>query len=974
MVTISSTGLVTPVSTPGFTLSSPGGVAVDASGNLYIADSYNARVLEVPVSGSPTQIGGGAFSLPITVAVDSKNGVLYVGDANNNAVYKVAGGVTTQIAIANVSNLFPQALVTDGSGNLYIADGNSNNVYELPFGGTTAQNVTPSGFTLNGPFGLAFDAAGDFFVLDSFNSRIIEVPPGVGAVPYQVPITGLNTASSLTLDPSGNIYVTDVGNNNVTELIYSGNAISLGQVAVGSAGAAVGVNYELNAPETLTAFKVTMQGDPGQEASIGAGTTCQFQSYTNSPPTSGNPISPLNPFVCLANVQGVPAFPGVRNGAVNLLGPSSSLLVSMPFRETGAAAVAWIAPSVASTVVTGFSAPQGLAISAQNGTVYIADANGGKVYIWNGVGGTVSALPTVSTSPVTLDAPEDVAIDGAGDLFIADWGPDPPAAAGKIVVVPANKAIAPYVLATGSVLEHPDVLAFDANGNLYIGDAGPLGLGATSAQTGFCVKIPPAGGPISTLNTSAANLIFPQSITTDPAGDLYISDGGDPSGNQAKVVLIPANGSAASVLDIPGLVYPQSTAMDPAGQLWVLDGDNLNQFTIVPPNGGTPYAIPLIAPTLGNPGKMLFTAGSNNLVLVDLIGILAQVSGVQASLTFPTTAVTIPPTPSPSQTAYIVSTGNVPLKASNSGPGYYETGNISEFQVQSTAICTGITQLDPAQYCTQPAAFAPAYEGVQSLLLASIFNSPQQVQLLLTGTTPNASSVTASPTFTPGSGTFVTSQLVAISATSGATIYYTTDGSTPTTSSTVYHNPFTVTATTTVNAIAVASGLTASPVATATYTFNPYLGDNDYSSPGTDYANYINATYAVTGNDSGGYTVTSCSFYQPSGTVTAGAKMDCGLILAPTPTTKSSSWLCHAAYTNPGPSGAGGWITVALSGSGHFPGVPRTGSLPTATIPFRVSPMGSQPAGAVAMAPLRRLATGLIPIAISRRPMASTPG
>jgi serine/threonine-protein kinase len=74
------------------------------------------------------------------------------------------------------------------------------------------QNVTPNGFTLNSPSGLAFDGAGDFFILDSFNSRIIEVPPGVGAAPYQVPITGLNTATSLALDPSGNLYVTDVGN------------------------------------------------------------------------------------------------------------------------------------------------------------------------------------------------------------------------------------------------------------------------------------------------------------------------------------------------------------------------------------------------------------------------------------------------------------------------------------------------------------------------------------------------------------------------------------------------------------------------------------------------------------------------------------------------------------------------------------------------------------------------------------------
>ena len=913
VVTILSTGVVTPLSTPGFTLNSPGGVAVDASGNLYIADSYNARVLEVPVSGSPTPIGGAAFSLPITVAFDPVNNVLYVGDANNNAVYKVVGGVTTQLAIGNVTNLFPQALVTDSSGNLYIADGNSNNVYELPFGGTTAQNVTPSGFTLSSPFGLGFDAAGDFFVLDSFNSRIIEVPPGVGSTPYQVPITGLNTASSLALDPSGNLYVTDVGNNNVTELIYSGNPINLGQVAVGSTGPAFAVNYELNAPETLTAFKVTMEGDPGQEATIGAGTTCQFQSYTNSPPTSGNPISPLNPFVCLANVQGVPAYPGIRNGAVNLLGPSNSLLVSVPFTETGSAAAAWIAPNVATTAIaTGLAVPQGVVVSGQNGTVYIADAGltagSGKVYSWNG-----SSLTAVATPGITLSGPTDVALDGAGDLFIVDYD------LGKIAVVPANTAIAPYFLATGSVFVHPASLAFDTNGNLYVGDAGTGGAdGGTSSNPGFVVKIPAAGGPISKLNTRAANLIFPANLVADAAGDLYIGDGGDATTNQGQVLLVPANESTASVVNIPGLLVPQGIAIDPAGQLWVLDGYNLNQFTIVPPNGGTPYAVPMVGtPTLVNPSKMVFTAGGGNLLLTDLIGTLAEVSGLQAQLAFPQTAVG---SQSPSQAASILSIGNSPLKPANANGNLYSIGgNTQDFQVASTSTCLSFTQLLPTQSCNFSATFAPVSPGVESESITSIFNSANQVQLLLTGTTPNSSSVTASPTFTPGSGTFVTSQLVTISAASGATIYYTTDGSTPTTSSPVYHNPITVTATTTVNAIAVGSGLTASPVATATYTFNPYLGDNDYSYLGTDYANAINATYAVTGNDSGGYPVTSCSFYQPSGTVTAGAKMDCGLILAPTPTTKSSSWLCHATYTNPGPSGAGGWITLALSGCGTLP-------------------------------------------------------
>jgi hypothetical protein len=79
----------------------------------------------------------------------------------------------------------------------------------------------------------------------------------------------------------------------------------------------------------------------------------------------------------------------------------------------------------------------------------------------------------------------------------------------------------------------------------------------------------------------------------------------------------------------------------------------------------------------------------------------------------------------------------------------------------------------------------------------------------------------ATPTFTPTPGTYTAAQSVTLSdATSGAAIYYTLNGSTPTTASTRYTTAFTVSATTTVNAIAVVAGYTNSPVASATYTIN----------------------------------------------------------------------------------------------------------------------------------------------------------
>src|SRR5712691_11729720 len=107
-------------------------------------------------------------------------------------------------------------------------------------------------------------------------------------------------------------------------------------------------------------------------------------------------------------------------------------------------------------------------------------------------------------------------------------------------------------------------------------------------------------------------------------------------------------------------------------------------------------------------------------------------------------------------------------------------------------------------------------DGVQDLAVANLHTIAISVLLGNAGT---GSTVVATPTFSPAGGTYTGSVTVTISdATIGATIHYTTDGSTPTTSSPVYSGALTFTQTTTLNAMAAASGMTDSAVASATYT------------------------------------------------------------------------------------------------------------------------------------------------------------
>src|SRR6266581_2925877 len=120
-------------------------------------------------------------------------------------------------------------------------------------------------------------------------------------------------------------------------------------------------------------------------------------------------------------------------------------------------------------------------------------------------------------------------------------------------------------------------------------------------------------------------------------------------------------------------------------------------------------------------------------------------------------------------------------------------------------------------------------DGKPDLAVADLHTFNISVLINNSGGSP----VVATPTFSPGGGTYTGSVTVSISdATSGATIYYTTDGSTPTTSSAVYSGALTFTQTTTLKAIAAASGMTNSGVASATYTIQQQQVATPTFSPG----------------------------------------------------------------------------------------------------------------------------------------------
>ena len=155
--------------------SSPVGVAVDASGNVYVADSFNNRVVEVAPDGTQTTIGSG-FSFPQGVAVDA-SGNVYVADTGHNQIEKVAPTGTQTTIGSGFSS--PVGVAVVASGAVYVGDAGNNRVVDVAPDGT--QTTIGSGFIA--PQAVAVDASGNVYVVDTANNRVEEVtPPADGAM------------------------------------------------------------------------------------------------------------------------------------------------------------------------------------------------------------------------------------------------------------------------------------------------------------------------------------------------------------------------------------------------------------------------------------------------------------------------------------------------------------------------------------------------------------------------------------------------------------------------------------------------------------------------------------------------------------------------------------------------------------------------------------------------------------------------
>jgi sugar lactone lactonase YvrE len=242
-------------------LIAPYGVAVDGGGNVYIADENADRVLKETLSAdgyTQSVVANDAdngVSGPIGVAVDG-SGNVYIADASNRVLKEtLSAGSYTQSVIANNANngLYnPEGVAVDGSGNVYIADTQNNRVLKETLStGSYVQSVVAdyadSGLSLTE--GVAVDGSGNVYIVDEGSNRVLKETLTVGGYTQSVvannATNGLGQPYGVAVDGEGNVYIADLGNNRVLkEDLANPPSLTFAATAIGSTSS--------DSPQTIT--------------------------------------------------------------------------------------------------------------------------------------------------------------------------------------------------------------------------------------------------------------------------------------------------------------------------------------------------------------------------------------------------------------------------------------------------------------------------------------------------------------------------------------------------------------------------------------------------------------------------------------------------------------------------------------------------------------------------------------------------
>jgi trimeric autotransporter adhesin len=682
----------TPVAATRASIGDPARVILDSAGNVYFSSLHS--VFKVDAAGNLTRIAGngragnsGDFGFatsaqlnnPMGMALDGA-GNLYVADRDANVVRRISGGVISTVAIGLNQ---PFDVAVDSRGRLFVADTGNDRVVRVGADGTLAD--VAAGGQLNHPEGLAIDANDNLYIADTFNGRILRVSSdgrlstiaGIGTTGVFSGDGGpaVNAAISLptavTLDPQGSVYIADFGNARVRKI--SDGVIT---TVLGSANGAPILEGEPAASTRLegpTGVAVDRAGVIYfAEGGIGSGTglargdfrvwkvplTGELRAFAGTGASNfagdGGPASAsqLNgPTAMSFDGQGNLFIADAANQRIRRISPGGIIETVL---GTGTAGFAVEFGSPAGAV---FNMPRGV-VAEPGGAIYVADtlnnrvrkhAPGGNVSTYAGNGNAAYFGDGGQATSASINAPEGLALDAAGNLYIADTNdnairkvtPD-----GLITTIAGN-GLTGFAgdggLATRAQLNRPRAVAVDSAGNVYVADTGnhrvrrvdTAGNIATIAGNGATDFLPDDSAGIN------SSLSDPRGVAVDSEGNVYISDTGHnrvrklfPTG--AITTIAGHDGtccySGDSGLALPAqLNQPAGLMVDAASNVYVADTGNsairmLRPIaTTVTINAVTNAASNLTGPV--SPGELvtLYGAGMDGVKSVTFNGLSAPV-------------------------------------------------------------------------------------------------------------------------------------------------------------------------------------------------------------------------------------------------------------------------------------------------------------------------------------------------------------
>ena len=587
-------------------LDEPEAVAVDGAGNLLIADSHNYRIRKVTAeTGIISTIAGGgdqpddlgdngpATSATVSgvsgIAVDQSDNI-YIADTGHSRIRRIDAKTKTITTIAGngtagfsgdngpatqASLNHPVRIGFDSAGNLYIPDADNYRVRRVDAvtgvittvaGNGTADSSGDGGPAASAqlePNGVAVDSNGSLFIVDSGDQRIRKVDAatktistiaGGGPDPVNnLPATSteLRFVHGIALDGAGNLLITEPSNNRV--LILAAQTQLLSRLGGGVQ------NEYLGDGGLATA---AMLNSPLTVASDSSGNL-----YIAD--TENNRVRKIE-----AATGKISTFAGT--GAETFDGDGGP-----------AAAASFVEPAGIA-----FDSSGNVYISASGNSVVLkVDASSGILTIVAGdrnnegfSGDSGSALAA------GLNKAEGIAIDSAGNLFIADTGNDRVRkvdASTKVITTVAGGGSDPgdNGLATAAALDRPQSVAVDSQGNLYIADAnhnrvrkvGLNGIITTVAGTGTGGYS--GDGGLAT----AAEISLPRGVVLDGAGNLFIAEDNcvvrRVDAKTQIITTVAGSGSSGMSGDngaatAATLSFPHGVAIDSGGNLYITDMSN----------------------------------------------------------------------------------------------------------------------------------------------------------------------------------------------------------------------------------------------------------------------------------------------------------------------------------------------------------------------------------------------------------------